>query len=554
MYILILFIIMLIFILIGLFLLIYSFIGKEKIKLVPKDKNINPCIIIPARDESKVIENLLISITNQTVKIPSENVYIVVESLNDKTCEIAKKYSMNIVLRKNLSLRRKSYAIDDAIKEIMAKKKKYDLYFIFDADNVLDKNYMKHMLESYKKGYQVATGYRNTKNGNSSVVAAASSLTFTMVNTLFNRKKKKKNYAMTVSGTGFYISGEIIEDLKGYPFNSLTEDYEFSLYMVINNISSTYNEDAIFYDEQPTSYEVSKKQRTRWARGYLDTRIKYLNEIREKMYDKDTKNKKAITRAEMEEAAIKVVAGPEKKSRVVTPAEKRLTAYHEGGHAICTYFCPTQDKVHHVTIIPRGQAGGFTMSIPEKDKSYVSKNEMFENIIVLLGGRVAEKLILDDISTGASNDLERATATARNMVTRYGFSDNLGPVVYGRGEHEVFLGRDYSSTPSYSENVAAEIDNEIRSIVEDAYNDCEKLLREHRDKLELIAHYLMKHEKIDGSNFEKLMKGELDPSEFMDYDVQAAYDQKMTELMGDAYKPADKTDEDENANNDSTAE
>ena len=256
----------------------------------------------------------------------------------------------------------------------------------------------------------------------------------------------------------------------------------------------------------------------------------------------------------MEEAAIKVVAGPEKKSRVVTPAEKRLTAYHEGGHAICTYFCPTQDKVHHVTIIPRGQAGGFTMSIPEKDKSYVSKNEMFENIIVLLGGRVAEKLILDDISTGASNDLERATATARNMVTRYGFSDNLGPVVYGRGEHEVFLGRDYSSTPSYSENVAAEIDNEIRSIVEDAYNDCEKLLREHMDKLELIAHYLMKHEKIDGSNFDKLMKGELDPSEFMDYDVQAAYDQKMTELMVDAYKSADKTDEDENANNDSTAE
>lgn len=295
MYILILFIIMMIFILIGLFLLIYSFIGKEKIKLVPKDKNANPCIIIPARDESKVIENLLISITNQTVKIPSENVYIVVESLNDKTCEIAKKYSMNIVLRKDLSLRRKSYAIDDAIKEIMSKKKKYDLYFIFDADNVLDKNYMKHMLESYKKGYQVATGYRNTKNGNSSVVAAASSLTFTMVNTLFNRKKKKKNYAMTVSGTGFYISGEIIEDLKGYPFNSLTEDYEFSLYMVINNISSTYNEDAIFYDEQPTSYEVSKKQRTRWARGYLDTRIKYLNKIREKMYDKDTKNKKAIT-------------------------------------------------------------------------------------------------------------------------------------------------------------------------------------------------------------------------------------------------------------------
>ena len=149
------------------------------------------------------------------------------------------------------------------------------------------------------------------------------------------------------------------------------------------------------------------------------------------------------------------------------------------------------------------------MSLPEKDKAFVSKHEMIENIIVLLGGRVAEKIILDDISTGASNDLERATSTARNMVTRYGFSDNLGPVVYGRGEHEVFLGRDYSSTPSYSENVAAEIDAEIRSIVEDCFEKCETLLREHIDKLHLIADYLMKHEKIDGKNFEKLMKGEL---------------------------------------------
>ena len=220
-------------------------------------------------------------------------------------------------------------------------------------------------------------------------------------------------------------------------------------------------------------------------------------------------NRKAITKHDMEEASIKVVAGPEKKSKVVTDDEKRLTAYHEGGHAICTYFCSSQDKVHMVTIIPRGQAGGFTMSLPEKDKAYVSKHEMIENIIVLLGGRVAEKIILDDISTGASNDLERATATARNMVTRYGFSDNLGPVVYGRGEHEVFLGRDYSSTPSYSENVAAEIDAEIRSIVEDCFEKCESLLREHIDKLHLVAKYLMKYEKIDGKDFDKLMKGEL---------------------------------------------
>lgn len=225
-------------------------------------------------------------------------------------------------------------------------------------------------------------------------------------------------------------------------------------------------------------------------------------------------NRKAITKQDLEESSIKVVAGPEKKSRVVTEAEKKLTAYHEGGHAVCTYYCDSQDKVHQVSIIPRGQAGGFTMSLPEKDKSYVSKKEMAENIIVLLGGRVAEKIILDDISTGASNDLERATATARNMVTRYGFSDNLGPVVYGRGEHEVFLGRDYTNTPNYSENVAAEIDNEIRSIVEDAFEKAESILREHIDKLHLIAKYLMIHEKIDGNNFERLMKGELNETEF----------------------------------------
>jgi cell division protease FtsH len=221
------------------------------------------------------------------------------------------------------------------------------------------------------------------------------------------------------------------------------------------------------------------------------------------------KNKKAITKEDMEEAAIKVVAGPEKKSKVITEDEKKLTAYHEAGHAICTYYCQKRDKVHQVTIIPRGQAGGFTMSLPEKDKTYVSKNEMYNNIVVLLGGRVAEKLILDDISTGASNDLERATATARKMVTRYGFSDNLGPVVYGQGEHEVFLGRDYTSAPSYSDNVAAEIDNEIRTIVETAYEQSETVLKQHMDQLHKVAEYLMKNEKIDGEKFDKLMKGEL---------------------------------------------
>ena len=221
------------------------------------------------------------------------------------------------------------------------------------------------------------------------------------------------------------------------------------------------------------------------------------------------KNLKAVTKADMEEASIKVVAGPEKKSKVVTLKERELTAYHEGGHAIATYYCQKTDKVHQVSIIPRGGAGGFTMSLPEQDKSFVSKNEMKNKIIVLLGGRVAEKLILDDISTGASNDLERATGIARSMVTRYGFSEKLGPVVYGTDDHEVFLGRDFNSNKNYSENVAAEIDSEIRSLIEDGYQAAQDVLSAHLDQLHFIAKYLMHFEKIDGNDFEKLMNGEM---------------------------------------------
>ncbi len=219
-------------------------------------------------------------------------------------------------------------------------------------------------------------------------------------------------------------------------------------------------------------------------------------------------NRRAITSLDIEEATIKVVAGPEKKSRVKREQETRLTAYHEAGHAVCTYYCPHQDKVHQVSIIPRGMAGGYTMSLPEHDKSTISMQEMREEIVVLLGGRVAEKLILDDISTGASNDLERATATARKMITRYGFSEKLGPVVYGQGESEVFLGRDFNSTPSYSDHIAAEIDAEIRDFVEAGYEQAERILTEHRDQLHRIAHYLIENEKVDGETFEQLMRGE----------------------------------------------
>ncbi len=221
-------------------------------------------------------------------------------------------------------------------------------------------------------------------------------------------------------------------------------------------------------------------------------------------------DRKAITKKDIEEATIKVVAGPEKKSKVVSEDEKRLTAYHEAGHAVTTYFCKSQDKVHQVSIIPRGSAGGFTMHLPEKDKSFVSKTYMEENIIVLLGGRVAEKLILDDISTGASNDIERATSVARNMVTRYGFSEKLGPILYGHENQEVFLGRDYSQGRNYSENVAAEIDGEIRELIETGYEKAKEILTEHGDLLERVAQYLMRHEKINGPDFYKLMAGEID--------------------------------------------
>ena len=219
------------------------------------------------------------------------------------------------------------------------------------------------------------------------------------------------------------------------------------------------------------------------------------------------KGKKAITEPEIEEASIKVVAGPEKKSRVVTDKEKRLTAYHETGHAITGYFCKTHDPVHQISIIPRGAAGGFTMYLPEKDPSYVTRTARNENIVSLLGGRVAEQLVLDDISTGASNDLERATATARAMVTRYGFSERLGPVVYGTDPGETFLGRDFGQGRGYSENIAAEIDNEIRDIVDEAYETARRILTEHMDQLHTVAAVLMEREKISGEEFKTLMEG-----------------------------------------------
>ena len=223
------------------------------------------------------------------------------------------------------------------------------------------------------------------------------------------------------------------------------------------------------------------------------------------------KDKKAITMEEIQEATIKVVAGPEKKSREVTVKEKRLTAYHEAGHAVCHFYTPHTDDVHEVSIIPRGMAGGYTMSLPETDKSFVTKKEMEENIIALLGGRVAEQLFLDDISTGASNDLERATKTARSMVTKYGFSEKIGPVVYGGNDQdEVFLGRDFNSPPSYSDEVASKIDSEVRNIIESAYAKTAEILNSHKDQMHILAKYLLRNEKIERDDFKHLMEGTMD--------------------------------------------
>ena len=219
------------------------------------------------------------------------------------------------------------------------------------------------------------------------------------------------------------------------------------------------------------------------------------------------RGRKAITEQDIEEASIKVIAGPEKRSRVVTEKDKRITAYHEAGHAIVSYFCKTADPVHEISIIPRGMAAGYTLNLPEDDRSHLTKAKIAEQIVMLLGGRVAEKLVLDDISTGASNDLERATDTARSMVTRYGFSERLGPVVYGSDPHETFLGRDFSSGRGYSEQVAAEIDSEIRDMLDEAYETARSILSEHMQQLHTVAGALMEREKLTGAEFQTLMQG-----------------------------------------------
>lgn len=225
------------------------------------------------------------------------------------------------------------------------------------------------------------------------------------------------------------------------------------------------------------------------------------------------KNLKAITMEEIEEATIKVVVGTEKKSRVMNDKEKTLTAYHEAGHAVVTYFCKTQDPVHQISIIPRGTAGGYTMSLPTEDRSYKSRTEMKESIQVLLGGRVAEDLIIGDISTGASNDIKRATEIANSMVKKYGMSPTLGPIAYGSENDEVFIGRDMGHVKNYSEKVASEIDSEVKRIISEGYDKTENILKDHVDKLHKVARELFLKEKMSAEEFKNIMDNDIESSE-----------------------------------------
>lgn len=263
----------LVFISLGIILLILGNINirRNKNAVIKKDDDYDFCVLIPARDESKVIEGLLKSLE---LSVNMHDVYVIVEDMKDKTVDICKKYQANVILR-TTKRQRKGYALDEAIKQI----KDYNLYFIFDADNIVDKNFFKEMKKTYEQGYDIGVGYRNCKNGNDNIISACSSLTFSMINTLGNDFRNKHNANILISGTGFYIRGSWIKKWQGYPFHTLTEDYELSLYSILNNMTSYYNDKAIFYDEQPTEFKQTIKQRVRWIKGYFESRKKYIPSI-----------------------------------------------------------------------------------------------------------------------------------------------------------------------------------------------------------------------------------------------------------------------------------
>lgn len=257
---------------------------------------------------------------------------------------------------------------------------------------------------------------------------------------------------------------------------------------------------------KPLAPDVSLKTIAQSTAGFTGADLENL--LNEAALLAARENLKAITEKNIEEATVKVVMGTEKKSHVITNRDKLITSYHEAGHAVVSYFLETQDPVHQISIIPRGMAAGYTMYIPTDEKTHVSRRYLLEEICAMLGGRAAEQLTQDDICTGASNDMQRATETARKMVTKYGMSSRLGPITYGTDNNEVFLGRDFSSTPNYSEETAAVIDEEINKIISDQYEKAVGLLNQHMDKLHSVAKVLFEQEKIDGAAFAAIMQGD----------------------------------------------
>lgn len=257
---------------------------QNKVNLKPRDRVPRVAILIAARDESKVIGDLLKSIRQQTVKVKPQDVYVIVEAMDDPTVKICKQHQHSVILREDVSKQRKGYALDEAVRQILAKGEHYNAYFVFDADNILTKNYLAEMLKIYAEGYEIATGYRNSKNGNANVIAAVSSLTFSMINVMSNRKRAAHGANIIFSGTGYYIVGDLIEEWQGWPFVSLTEDYELSLYATLHGLSTYYNEEAMFFDEQPTRYRQTVAQRVRWIKGYFSARKKYIPLIRAKKH------------------------------------------------------------------------------------------------------------------------------------------------------------------------------------------------------------------------------------------------------------------------------
>ncbi|MBQ9946220.1 MAG: AAA family ATPase [Clostridia bacterium] len=282
--------------------------------------------------------------------------------------------------------------------------------------------------------------------------------------------------------------------------------FDRQITMVYPDVKGRYDILKVHSRNKPLAPDVDLNSIARSTVGFTGADLENL--LNEAALLAARKGNKAITSDEVDEATIKVVVGTEKKSHKVSDEDKRLTAYHEAGHAVSAHFLGGQDPVHQVSIIPTGMAGGFTLHTPLEDKMYHSKKKMEEAIVTLLGGRVAEKLIIGDISSGASNDIERATEIARNMVTKYGMSDLLGPITLGSGETEVFLGKDYNTVRNYSEDIAKDIDKEIKRIVTEGFNRCEDILTDHIDKLHKLAAYLIENEKIDAEGFIALMNDE----------------------------------------------